>query len=92
MSLAGFEDVNGIIVTSHISTMRVLEGDVNFDNQVNIYDLVHVAKHIGSTPGCVNGKINMNLEDFESVDLNFDFHVDIYDLVTVATEIGENGG
>ena len=92
VSLAGFEDVNGIIVTSRISTMRVLEGDVNFDNQVNIYDLVHVAKHIGSTPGCVNGKINMNLEDFENVDLNFDFHVDIYDLVTVATEIGENGG
>ncbi|RLI42246.1 hypothetical protein DRO59_04750 [Candidatus Bathyarchaeota archaeon] len=91
VSLTGFENVNGKIVFSRISTMRVLEGDFNFDNQVDIYDLVHVAKHIGSMPGCVNGKIDMNLEDFASVDLNFDFQVDIYDLWTVATEIGESG-
>lgn len=88
VTLTGFEDINGKIIFSRTSTMRSMEGDVNFDGQVDIFDLVHVAKRIGSTPGCVNGKINMNLEDFADVDLNFDFQVDIYDLWGVATEIG----
>jgi len=88
VSISGFNDVGGKVVFSRISSLRVSECDVNYDGHVNIEDLVHVAKRIGSTPGCVMGSFDLsNFTEFASVDFNFDFKIDIYDLVSVATEI-----
>jgi hypothetical protein len=88
VSISGFNDVTGKVVFSKISSLRVSECDVNYDGHVNIQDLVHVAKRIGSTPGCVMGSFDLSkFTEFASVDFNFDFKIDIYDLVSVATEI-----
>ena len=87
VSIANIGDVNGLVRFSKMSSVRVLEGDVTYDGVVNINDLVHVARRIGSTPGWIMGQMNFNLEEFAHVDINFDFQIDIHDLVSVATEI-----
>jgi hypothetical protein len=86
VSIEGFEDVKGLVKHYVTHARAHLEGDVDGDGHVGIYDLVHVAKHVGDTPR--NGS---DLENVEGVDVNGDSHVDIYDLVTVANEIGETG-
>ena len=87
VSIANIGDVNGQVRFHSMSSMRVLEGDVTYDGVVDISDLVHVARRIGSTPGWIMGQMNFNLEEFAHVDINFDFQIDIHDLVSVATEI-----
>ena len=87
VSIANIGDVNGQVRFYKMSSIRVLEGDVTYDGVVDINDLVHVARRIGSTPGWVMGQMNFNLEEFAQVDINFDFQIDIHDLVSVATEI-----
>jgi len=87
VSITDIGDINGIVKVYKISSVRICEGDITLDNKVNIKDLVHVARRIGSTPGWIMGEMNFNLEEFAQVDINFDFQIDIYDLVSVATEI-----
>jgi hypothetical protein len=86
VSITGFDDVKGSVkcFTTHDKT--ILEGDFFGRGHVDIYDLVHVAKHIGDTPR--NGS---DLQNVESSDVNGDSHIDVYDLVTVANEIGQTG-
>lgn len=50
------------------------------DGKIDIYDLVHVARAYGNTPGI--GKYDFN------IDLNVDFKIDIFDLTTVAANLG----
>jgi hypothetical protein len=88
VSINGFNDVKGKVVFSRISSLRISECDVNYDGKVDIADLVHVARCIGSTPGCVMGSFELSkFTEFVSVDFNFDFKINVYDLVSVATEI-----
>jgi len=55
------------------------------DREVNIWDLVHVAKAYGSTPR------NPFVPNYDySFDFNFDYTIDIYDLTTIAVNIGES--
>jgi hypothetical protein len=91
VSLAGFSDVKGLVLYTAIRNRPIPEGDVTGpngqpDGKVDIWDLVHVAKHIGETPGFGLG--SHDLQEVESCDVNFSFHIDVYSLVTVATEIG----
>jgi hypothetical protein len=96
VSLAGFNDVKGLVWRLDIWHWTILEwnldGDVSGpnngqpDGKVDIWDLVAVAKHIGMTPGFGQGI--HDLQDVEQYDVNFDCHVDVYSLVTVANEIG----
>jgi hypothetical protein len=89
LSISGFEDVKGSVNHFVRHAKAILEGDVLGHGRVDIYDLVYVARRIGSTPGAPQSGGLSNFEDVESADVNFDFHVDIYDLVTVATQIGQ---
>jgi hypothetical protein len=86
ISIEGFDDIIGLVKHFGVHPRACLEGDINGDGKVDIYDLVHVAKYIGCTP-----KTPTDLEGIEQADVNHDTHVDIYDLVTVATEIGQTG-
>jgi hypothetical protein len=57
-----------------------LEGDVNEDGMIDIFDLVLIAQNFGKTSG------------FDSrADANGDGKVDIFDLVVVAQHFGETG-
>jgi hypothetical protein len=88
VSISGFNNVIGKVVFSRISSLRISECDVNYDGKVDIADLVHVARRIGSTPGCVMGSFGLSMfTEFVSIDFNFDFKIDIHDLFSVATEI-----
>jgi len=51
------------------------------DGEIDIHDLVHVAKAYGNTPGIGNY--------YFELDFNFDYVVDIYDLTTIAANLGE---
>ena len=55
-----------------------LIGDVNFDNEVNIFDLVMVASEFGKIEGNLKG------------DINLDGLVNIFDLVLVARNFGKS--
>jgi hypothetical protein len=88
-SIAGFSDVNGSVRHFMTHARAILNGDIFGHGRVDIYDLVYVARRVGSTAGGPQWGGPSNFEDVERADLNFDFHVDIYDLVTVANEIGQ---
>ena len=66
------------VVYDHIPSSEKLIGDVNFDNEVNIFDLVMVASEFG--------KIEENLKG----DINLDGLVNIFDLVLVARNFGKS--
>jgi hypothetical protein len=95
ISIAGFEDVKGLVWRLDIWHRAIpewsLEGDVSGpngqpDGKVDIFDLVAVAKHIGETPGLGQG--SHDVQEVERYDVNSDFQIDVYSLVTVANEIG----
>lgn len=89
LKLTGFNDVTGIVNQFVLHARGVLDGDVLNHGVVDIYDLVYIAKCVGTTAGSPQSGGLQNFESIEKADINFDFHVDIYDLVTVATEIGQ---
>jgi hypothetical protein len=89
LSIAGFDDVKGSIKHFVTHAKVILDGDVLGHGRVDIYDLVHVARLIGSTAGAPQCGGISGFENVESADVNFDFQVDVYDLVTVATQIGQ---
>jgi len=89
-SITGFNEVKGPVLRLDIYRGTIpewnREGDVTGQGQVNIYDLVAIAQHIGETPGCGQG--SCSLQQVEQYDVNFDCQINIYSLVTVASEIG----
>jgi hypothetical protein len=82
------ELISGKVVFYLIRSVMIPVGDVVSRPEeekpiVNIWDLVHVAKAYGSTPG------NPFIPNYEfSLDFNFDFTIDIYDLTTIAVNLG----
>jgi hypothetical protein len=88
-SISGFKDVNGLVKYFLAHAKAIFDGDIFGRGRVDIYDLVYVARRIGSTAGDPHWGGPSNFDETERADLNFDFHVDVYDLVTVATEIGQ---
>jgi hypothetical protein len=68
-------------VGSIISITETIEGDVNGDFIVDIYDVVKVATAFGSKPGNPNWDPN--------VDVIIDNVIDIYDVVIVAQSFGK---
>ena len=66
------------VVYDHIPSSEKLIGDVNFDNEVNIFDLVMVASEFGKIEGNLKG------------DINLDGLVNIFDLVLVARNFGKS--
>jgi len=91
LSIKGVGGVTGSVVCVRTHAQRILEGDIFGKGNVDIFDLVYVARLIGATPGAPKWGGSSNFENVEKGDVNDDFHVDIYDLVTVATEIGQTG-
>jgi|GEM_PF-2350234 len=92
LSLTGFNDVTGFVDQFVLHARAVLDGDVLGHGVVDIYDLVYVAKYVGSTPGSPQSGGLQNFESIEKANVSFGFGaIDIYDLVTVATEIGQTG-
>lgn len=61
--------------------MPIPIGDVNYDCEVDIFDLVKVAKAYGSSPGIPAFGFDL--------DLDFDFQVGLCDLATIAANLGE---
>ena len=66
------------VVYDPIPPSEKLIGDVNFDNEVNIFDLVMVASEFGKIEGNLKG------------DINLDGLVNIFDLVLVARNFGKS--
>lgn len=67
---------NGVITVT-------MQGDINADNIVDIFDIVRVALAFSSKPGDPNWNPN--------ADINGDNTIDIFDIVTIAIHFGESG-
>ena len=65
-----------------ITITETIEGDINGDFTVDIFDMVHIALAFDSRPGDPNWNPN--------ADLNNDDIVDIYDVVTAARNFGKS--
>lgn len=79
-NITGLDTISGRIFLAIFRSIYIPKCDFNGDYVIDVFDLVHVAKAIGSTPG-------RGCYDFdEDIDLNFS--IDIYDLVEVAKEFG----
>ncbi len=66
-----------------------LEGDVNGDGYVNIYDLLIVRDAIGSTPGDPNWNPDADIATGPPVTPGADGIVNIFDLLYVSYHLGE---
>ncbi len=90
VNVQGIELIRGSVVFYAESAIEIPIGDVFGegqlpDGEINIWDLVHIAKAYGSTPG------NQFMPNYDfSLDFNFDFIIDIYDLTTIAVNIGKS--
>lgn len=91
ISIDGIE-LNGTVLFHRVMSTPIPRGDVAgppegvppeeaADGKIDIWDLVHVAKAYGDTPGIGN-------YDF-SMDLDFDFKIDLTELTTIAANLGE---
>ncbi len=77
-------DLIGGTVTHYLGRpIPIPIGDCNMDSEVNILDLVHIAKAYGEMPGRPEGCYSWE------IDFNFDFVIDIGDLTTIAANLGE---
>ncbi len=82
VDIDGIPQVAGIVLRYCIRTIKPIPiGDVTFDGEIDIYDLVRVAKAYGNTPGIGNY--------YFEVDLDANYVIDIYDLTTLAANLGE---
>ena len=82
VDIDGIQQIGGMVLYYWIRPMKPIpKGDVTCDGEIDIYDLVHVAKAYGNTPGIGNY--------YFDVDFNSDFIVDICDLTTLAANLGE---
>ena len=79
-NITGLDTVSGRIFLSIFRSIKIPNCDFNGDYVVDIFDMVHIAKAIGSTPG-------KGCYDFDE-DIDMNFSIDIYDLVEVANEFG----
>lgn len=61
----------------------LLTGDVNGDAVIDIFDIVAVARLIGTSSGTA--------EYMSTADLNTDGIIEVFELVTVARHFGEHG-
>ena len=66
---------------SLITVIETIEGDINGDFQVDIYDIVLIARAFGSKPGDPDWNPNANIVEDNSID--------IYDVVIVAQNFGK---
>jgi hypothetical protein len=80
LSITGIDALTGWVVAHYTGSMEINICDVNGNGQVNLEDLVGVAKRYGAMPGLGNYSFEM--------DLNFDFQIDVGDLTTIAANIG----
>ncbi|MGB9693640.1 MAG: hypothetical protein ACPLYF_02235 [Fervidobacterium sp.] len=95
ISITGIDEVGGSVKRYIIRPLEPIPiGDICGpnkgppDNNVNIFDLVHVAKAYGTTPGMPG--MEFDFSSYFSMDFNFDFKIDIIDLTTIAVNIGES--
>lgn len=85
--------ISGTVTFYAISSRPIPIGDVSGpttgvpDGSINIYDLVHVARAYGATPG--DPDLSHPHYDF-SLDFSLDYKIDIYDVTTVAVNIGQS--
>ncbi len=82
VDIDGIPQVAGMVLRYCIRLVKPIPiGDVTFDGEIDIYDLVHMAKAYGNTPG-------IGSYYFE-IDLDANYVIDIYDLTTLAANLGE---
>lgn len=79
-NITGLDTVSGNIFLAIFRSIKIPDCDFNGDYVVDIFDMVHIAKAIGSMPG-------KECYDFH-MDIDLNFTIDIYDLVEVANEFG----
>ncbi|MDI6904740.1 MAG: hypothetical protein QMD13_04535 [Candidatus Bathyarchaeia archaeon] len=87
IEITGVPSIGGTVMFYYITSAKPIPiGDVTgpmgqMDNCVDIWDLVHVARAYGSTPGIMNFNFSM--------DFDFDFEIGLGDLTTIAANLGE---
>jgi len=81
LDITGVELVSGKVVFLCYRSFVIPPGDVNDDYVVDIFDLVHIGKRYGTTPGIAEF-------DFD-LDFNDDSEIDVYDLTTIGANLGE---
>ena len=80
LDIAGVDQVKGKVVFLLHRMFVIPHGDVNNDYIVNIWDLVHVARRYGATPGKPGFDFNIDLDD--------DFEVGLCELTTIGANLG----
>ena len=87
IQIHGMETIGGTILSyfHHYCEvdckMELLEVDVKCDCEINILDLIPVAKACGSVPG---------IQGFSfALDLNFDLQINVLDLIEISKHLGE---
>lgn len=83
VAITGLELISGTVHGCVEAPKPIPVCDTNMDQKIDIWDLVHVAKAYGDTPGMPGGCYNFD------IDFNFDFTIDIGDLTTIAANLGE---
>lgn len=94
VDIKGIQEVAGIVLRYCVRPIKPIpRGDVTGpyapgvpDGEIDIYDLVHVAKAYGNTPGIGNYYFEVDLTALT----DYDFKVDLCDLTTVAANLGES--
>lgn len=80
LNITGVELVSGQVVFFLYRSFVIPRGDVNEDYIVDIWDLVHIAKRYGATPGKPEFDFDIDFDD--------DFNIGLGELTTVAANLG----
>jgi len=80
LSIDGIDLLSGFVKVFYITHLEIRICDINNDGEVDLRDLVKVAKRYRAVPG-----LWTYVHEF---DLNFDAKIDIGDLTTIAANIG----
>jgi hypothetical protein len=87
VEISDIQPVSGIVRWHRIASVKIPRCDLNLDGEVDIFDMIHVARRRGTKPG-----LGIQLDGFQydfNSDLNSDNVIDVYDLIIVAKDFGK---
>jgi len=88
VEIVDIQPVKGIVRWHRVAPVEIPPCDLDLNGEIDIFDLIHVAKRHGTTPGLGIPSDGYQF-DFNS-DLNSDNVIDVEDLVIVAKNFGKS--